>query len=103
MLLTVAARTKRSLRRVLRDPYELTLWTFFQLCEVERIDAWIRRFERFDLASLVKLAVLDPASFADEDRRFKLGSTANAYPAMTQGAAVELRDELEREIAAATT
>lgn len=82
VMATVAAEQGRSLQAVGHDPYALTLWSFALL---ERKRSLERRAERFDLASLVRLAVLDGEAFVHEARAFQrelapVAATRPAYP-----------------------
>lgn len=67
-MVAVHAATGRSLGRVARDPWARTLWVWALL---EETGGLTRRAERFDLASLVRLAVLDGKAFTEEARRFQ--------------------------------
>lgn len=46
------------------------LWEFLNYTEVDRIDALVRRKERFDLASLVRIAVLDADALESVEAAF---------------------------------
>ena len=78
-MLTVAGWTGRPLRAVRADPWETTLWSYAVLEEKRTAE---RRAERIDLASLVRLAVLDGKAFDDEARRFQ---REIAHPVAAEG------------------
>lgn len=88
-MLTVAGWTGRPLRAVRMDPWEVTLWSYAVLEEKRAME---RRAERIDLASLVRLAVLDGRAFDDEARHFQReiarAPGPSAYPAGAVDAAV---------------
>lgn len=55
--------TGRPIREVLYQPASLTLWTFLQLADVERVERLVARDARFDLAQILAAAVLDGRHF----------------------------------------
>lgn len=67
-MLTVQQWTGRPLRAIRADPWEATLWSYAVLEEKRAVE---RRAERIDLASLVRLAVLDGHVFEQEAQAFR--------------------------------
>lgn len=59
-MIRVARALGRTIQAVARDPYALTLWTFFALQEQERIDHNVERFRDIDRAGLVAFAFHEP-------------------------------------------
>jgi len=98
VLVAVARGTGRAVRRVAREPYELTLWTYLRLGELDRLDHVARRLERFDLAALVRLAVMEPKVLADAEQAFRRELEDGPRPTRAPDLAARLReyDELLR-------
>lgn len=51
------------MRKVLLQPFALTLWTMLQIEDVERVEALMERDGHFHLASVVAAAVLDGKAY----------------------------------------
>lgn len=78
-MLTLQQWTGRPLTAIRADPWERTLWSYAVLEEKRATE---RRAERFDLASLVRLAVLDGEVFDREAQAFRrlISAPAPAVP-----------------------
>lgn len=55
--------TGRPVREVVRQPAALTLWTFLQLEDLQRLERLQAKDDRHDLASLIAAAVFDARAF----------------------------------------
>ncbi|MCW5591061.1 MAG: hypothetical protein KIS74_03080 [Burkholderiales bacterium] len=91
VLVEVSTRSGRSLRKVAREPFALTLWVWGELQEMDREQNVARLGERIDLASLVSVAVLDPKQLQKAEMRYyrQAGVLAQMFDdARKRGAAV---------------
>lgn len=70
MIVSVAAAESRSVRAVAAESYALTLWTFLQLRDRDRLRRASARFDRLDAADLLALAFHDPKLIAQERRTY---------------------------------
>ncbi len=75
-----------------RDPYALTLWTYWQLEQFDNRRRFLERRDRFDLAGLFTIADKDGAKFAD----LMNAHEATAAPELT----AQKRDEALAHVAA---
>ena len=56
---------------VIQQPAALTLWTFYQYADVQRVEALTRRTERFDQSGLIYLATWDGKGFMTQQKTFE--------------------------------
>lgn len=61
--------THGDVERLLRRPYYRTLWTYWHLLEIERIDALKHRGRELATAGLLAMAFHEPKRLADEHHR----------------------------------
>lgn len=58
-------------RRIMREPYAQTLWTYLQLKDHERIEGLRRRKRQIDEAALAAFAFHEPRRIGDEYHQWK--------------------------------
>jgi len=83
---------------VLEQPWALTLWTYYQLAERNRIRALIERIDAVNDATLTAIAFNEPKKLADE--RENALSAAREKQAKDEKAEAEWRERAARLVAA---
>lgn len=71
-LVMVACETGRSVRQVALDSYAVTLFTFLQIEERNRLSRLIEERHRLDTAGLTAVAMWEPKKLAEFENRFRL-------------------------------
>lgn len=70
VVVDVAGHTGQSVREVLREPFALTLWTWFELLRIRKERTAERLGERVDVAGMMALAFHDPKQLRGEHQRY---------------------------------
>jgi hypothetical protein len=60
----------RNMLHIWKEPYAVTLWTWCQIQQRNRVHSLTREHERIDVAGLVAMAFHDPKQLATAERRF---------------------------------
>lgn len=76
----MAQATGRPISEVLLQPADLTLWTFYQWVDSERVEGHRERLGRFDLSTLIAAATYDGKAFQREHGAFMHELTPHPNP-----------------------
>jgi hypothetical protein len=87
-------------QNILRQPASLTLWTYLEIQDSDRIDALVERSGRYEEAALIGIAMSSGKDFQREDAKFRADLRRHPDPdveaRMTEQALREAMPLIER-------